>query len=76
MFFNTKLQCKKHYVSIVINMLSTLFDQSNVATSTSQDYSYDSSLDMSYLSLGHVAPNTIRIFSFSNRPSWLANFFY
>ncbi len=71
MFFNTKLQCKKHYVSIVINMVSKLFDQSHVATSTNQDYSYESSLDMS---LGHVAPNTIRIFGFSNGPSWLANF--
>jgi hypothetical protein len=69
MFFNTKLQCKKHYVSIVIKMVSRLFDQSHVATSTSQDYSYDSSLDTSYLGLGHVAPNTIRIFGFSNGPS-------
>jgi hypothetical protein len=50
-------------------MVSRLFDQSHVASLTSQDYSYDSSLDISHLGLGHVAPNIVRIFGLSNGPS-------
>jgi hypothetical protein len=56
-------------------MVSRLFDQSHVASLTSQDYSYDSSLVISHLGLGHVTPNTIKKFGFSNGPSWLISLF-
>ncbi len=54
-------------------MVSRLFDQSHVVSLTSQDYSYDSSLDISHLCLCHVKTKTIKNFGFSNGPSWLIN---